>query len=228
MRIDEMAIGVLASGNGSNLQALLDRDLGAPISVVIANRPGARALERAERAGVPAVLIDHTRFDTREGFDRALVEELQRRNVSWVVLAGFMRLIGAPMLEAFPRRIVNIHPSLLPSFPGLHAQRQAIAARVLISGCTVHLVDAGTDTGPILAQAAVPVLPGDDEEQLSRRILEREHQLLPAVVRALVQGRLTARSDGWAHLAGGLPIDDAEAGSWTFAPRVTGQERRPA
>lgn len=187
-------IGVLVSGNGSNLQALIDADLGAPIKVVVCNKPGVKAQDRAEKAGIPFVLLDHREFASRDAFDRALVEALRAYGVTLVVLAGFMRIIGAPMLEAFPQRIVNIHPSLLPSFPGIHAQKQALDAGVKVAGCTVHLVDAGTDTGPILAQAAVPVLPDDDADRLSARILKSEHQLLPMVVRAMVQGRV--RIDG--------------------------------
>lgn len=187
-------IGVLASGNGSNLQALIDAKL--PIRVVIANKPGARALERALAAGIEALLIEHGAFPDRDAFDRALATALKDRGVEWVVLAGFMRIIGAPLLEAFPSRIVNVHPALLPSFPGLHAQRQALEAGVRITGCTVHLVDAGVDTGPILAQAAVPVLDGDDEATLSRRILAAEHQLLSATMRALLASDLDPTTKG--------------------------------
>jgi phosphoribosylglycinamide formyltransferase 1 len=219
-------IGVLASGNGSNLQALIDSELGAPIGVVICNRPGAKALERAERALIPSVLLDHTKFESREAFDRALADELRRRGVTWVVLAGFMRLLGAPMLQAFPHRIINIHPSLLPAFPGVHAQRDAVQAGVKISGCTVHLVDAGTDTGPILAQAAVPVLESDDEKTLAARILAREHQLFPAVVRTVVADRLVIPEDGRRpFLRGGLLLSSKEAatiGDWLPSPFVRG------
>ncbi|MFO0727233.1 MAG: phosphoribosylglycinamide formyltransferase [Myxococcota bacterium] len=186
-------IAVLASGSGSNLGALLAARL--PIRVVISNRPGVKALERATAAGVEALTIDHTTFPQREGFDRAVREALQSRGVEWVVLAGFMRIVGPELLGAFPDRIVNIHPALLPSFPGLHAQRQALLAGARISGCTVHLVDRGMDTGPILAQAAVPVLPSDDERSLSERILAREHQLYPAVVGRLVRGGLRRQAN---------------------------------
>lgn len=212
-----MTLGVLASGNGSNLQALLDAELGAPVRVVVCNKPGARALERARSAGVEGVLLDHTLFADRDAFDRALADALTARGVTWVVLAGFMRIIGPAMLAAYPQRIVNVHPSLLPSFPGLHAQRQALAAGARISGCTVHLVDAGMDTGPILAQAAVPVRADDDEVKLSRRILVREHQLLPAVVRALLRGDLGP--DG--RLSRELPLDPLARvglGEWLASP----------
>ncbi|MCK6551661.1 phosphoribosylglycinamide formyltransferase [Myxococcota bacterium] len=184
-------IGVLASGSGSNLQALIDADLGAPISVVVANVPGAKALERAEKAGIPAVLVDHKAFPDRASFDRALVDVLVAHRVEWVVLAGFMRIVTKVVLDAFPDRVVNIHPALLPSFPGVDAQKRAFDAGVKITGCTVHLVDEGTDTGPILAQAAVPVLATDDALALKQRILRQEHRLFPAVVRALVAGGLT-------------------------------------
>lgn len=184
-------IAVLASGGGSNLQALIDADLGdARIALVIANVPGAMALERARAAGIPALLIDHKQFAGRADFERALVDALAAQDVDWVVLAGFMRILGRALLDRFPHRVVNIHPSLLPAFPGVNAQRRALEAGVKITGCTVHLVDEGTDTGPVLAQAAVPVLPDDDEPRLRARILREEHRLLPAVVRALVAGRL--------------------------------------
>lgn len=183
-------IGVLASGTGSNLQALIEAELGATIAVVIANVPGAGALERAERAGIPAVLIDHRSFSDRASFDEAVVRVLREHQVDWVILAGFMRILTSVVLDAFRHRVVNIHPSLLPSFPGVDAQRRALEAGVKITGCTVHLVDEGTDTGPILAQAAVPVLKDDDEPKLRARILAEEHRLLPFVVRALVAGAL--------------------------------------
>ena len=203
-------IGVLASGNGSNLQALIDAPLPSPIAVVVVNNPDAKAKLRAERVDIPTVVVDHRKFDCRESFDRALVEALRGHGVEWVVLAGFMRIVGAPLLEAFQRRIVNIHPALLPAFPGLHAQAQALAAGVKVSGCTVHLVDAGVDTGPILAQTAVRVLPGDDVAALANRILRQEHRLLPRVVSALVSGSLVEDDDGCrVHLAGFE--DDAEA-----------------
>jgi phosphoribosylglycinamide formyltransferase-1 len=181
-------LAVLASGSGSNLQAILDAPIGAQVAVVIANRPEARALERARARGVPAVLVDHTAFGERAAFDHALAETLAAHGVRWVALAGFMRVVGTPLLERFPGHIVNVHPALLPAFPGLHAQRQALAAGARVAGCTVHLVDAGVDTGPILAQAALLVRDDDDERALSTRILTLEHVLFPAVLDALVRG----------------------------------------
>ncbi len=184
-------IGVLASGSGTNFQALLDADLGGgEIAVLVVNKPSAGAIARAERAGVPVEVVPHRDFSDRAAFDARLVEVLGGYDVDWIVLAGFMRVLTPTFLGAFPSRIVNVHPALLPSFPGVDGQRQALAAGVTITGCTVHLVDSGVDTGPILAQAAVPVLPTDDLAALGRRILEQEHRLLPGVVRAICEGRL--------------------------------------
>lgn len=209
-------IGVLASGSGSNLGALIAAQL--PIRVVIVNRPDVRAIDRAVKAGIEALTIDHTRYASRDDFDRALKDALVARGVKWVVLAGFMRIVGPTLLDAFTDRVVNVHPALLPSFPGLHAQRQALEAGVRIAGCTVHLVDQGTDTGPILAQAAVPVATDDDEASLREKILKREHQLLPAVVQALLLGRLR-RSGARVWLEGGPALGpDLELGAWIMGP----------
>jgi phosphoribosylglycinamide formyltransferase-1 len=188
-------VGVLASGSGTNLQALIGAaakgDLGpARLAVVGANIPGCGALERAAHAGIPTFVLDHKGFASREAFDGALVETLRAHGVELVVLAGFMRLLSATFLGAFPQRIVNIHPALLPAFPGTHAQKQAFVYGVKFAGCTVHFVDGGTDTGPIIAQAVVPVLETDDEESLRARILTEEHRLLPAAVRAVAEGRV--------------------------------------
>jgi phosphoribosylglycinamide formyltransferase-1 len=190
-----MKTGVLASGGGTNLQALIDtwqRGALAPaeLAVVGVNVAGAQALDRAEKADIPTFVLSHRSFASREDFDRALAAELRGRGVELVVLAGFMRVLTPAFLDVFPHRVINIHPALLPAFPGVHAQRQAFEYGVKISGCTVHFVDAGTDTGPIIAQAAVPVLSGDDEESLQKRILAEEHRLLPAVVRAVAAGRV--------------------------------------
>ena len=189
-----LALGVLVSGTGTNLQAILDavsaRRLDADVRVVISNKPEALALERARARGVPAVTLSHKGYATRDAFDAALVEKLREHGVEWVVLAGFMRLLTRTMLEGFKNRIVNIHPSLLPAFPGVDAQKQALDYGVKISGCTVHLVDEGTDTGPILMQRAVPVLDTDDVDALRARILEQEHALLVETLRALARGKL--------------------------------------
>ncbi|WP_309894284.1 phosphoribosylglycinamide formyltransferase [Archangium sp.] len=185
-------LGVLVSGSGSNLQALLDAcarpDFPAEVAVVVSNVPTAFALERARKAGVPAVVLDHKTFGSRADFEKALGETLALAGVEWVCLAGFMRLLGADFLGRFPGKVLNIHPSLLPAFPGLHAQKQALERGVKLAGCTVHFVDPGMDTGPIIAQAVVPVLPGDDEAALSARILQEEHRLYPLVVKLAATG----------------------------------------
>lgn len=190
-----MKVGVLASGSGTNLQALIDAaaqgGLGpAKLTVVGVNVPGCGALERAAKAGIATFVLDHKRFSSRAEFDAALLEALRAHGVELVVLAGFMRLLTPAFLDAFPHRVVNIHPALLPAFPGTHAQRQAFEYGVKVSGCTVHFVDTGTDTGAIIAQKVVSVLDTDDEDQLSARILAEEHRLLPAVVCAIAEGRV--------------------------------------
>jgi phosphoribosylglycinamide formyltransferase-1 len=209
-----MRVGVLASGSGSNLQAILDAcaagRVGAEVAVVICNLPGAKALERARDAGVPAVTLPHRQFASREAYDEELVATLRRHRVDLVCLAGFMRLITPVLLREFQNKILNIHPSLLPAFPGMHAVRQAIAAGVRVAGCTVHVVDEGTDTGPILVQAAVPVLDGDTEETLAARILVQEHRCYPRALALWAQGRVRiegrrVRIDGKApHAASAL------------------------
>ncbi len=189
-----ITIGVLASGSGTNLQAILDAvangTLQARVAIVIANVASAQALDRARAAGVEAIVISHKAYADREAFDTAVVEALRQRGVELVVLAGFMRLVTHVLLDAFPLRIVNVHPALLPAFPGVHAQQQAFDYGVRIAGCTVHFVDRGTDTGPIIAQAAVPVLDEDDEPALRARILAEEHALLPKVLQWIAEGRV--------------------------------------
>jgi phosphoribosylglycinamide formyltransferase 1 len=185
-----MSLAVLASGNGSNLQALLGAAaLGQipEVALVIANQP-CRALERAAEAGVPGQLIPHQDYRTREDFDGALVEAIQGAGANLICLAGFMRLLTPILLRAFPGRVLNIHPSLLPAFPGLHAQRQALNAGARISGCSVHFVDAGTDTGALIAQAAIAIRADDTEATLSARILAEEHRLYPAAVDRVARG----------------------------------------
>jgi phosphoribosylglycinamide formyltransferase-1 len=193
--VARLRLGVLVSGNGTNLQAILDAAragrIDADVSVVISNQPGAYALTRAESAGVKAVSLPHRQFPSREAFDAALVEELRRERVDWVVLAGFMRLLTPGFLAAFPQRVINIHPALLPAFPGAHAIRDALAYGVRVTGCTVHLVDEGVDTGPILDQRAVPVEEGDTEETLAERMHRAEHELYVDVLARLARGRLS-------------------------------------
>jgi phosphoribosylglycinamide formyltransferase 1 len=185
-------IGVLVSGRGSNLQALIDAarrgELGAEVGVVVSNVETALALERARQAGIPAVFRDH-HGKTREAFDTEVVEILREHHVELVCLAGFMRLLSAVFLRAFPSRVLNIHPALLPAFPGLEAQRQAWEHGVKVTGATVHLVDEGLDSGPIVAQEAVKVLSSDTPETLAARILEVEHCLYPRAVRLMLEGR---------------------------------------
>jgi phosphoribosylglycinamide formyltransferase 1 len=191
----KVKLGVLVSGSGTNLGAILDAmrtgALDAEVKLVISNLPNVRALERAQAAGVPTRVISHRDFSDRAAFDAEVALALQNAEVTYIVLAGFMRVLTATFLETFPWRVINIHPALLPAFPGIHAQRQALAYGVKVAGCTVHFVDAGTDTGPIIAQAAVPVLDADTEETLSARILEKEHRLLVAVLAALAAGEVT-------------------------------------
>jgi phosphoribosylglycinamide formyltransferase-1 len=191
-----MNVGVLVSGSGTNLQAILDAGQrcelgGAHVVVVVSNVAGVHALERARTAGVALEVLPHREFVSREAFDAALLALLHRYDVELVALAGFMRLVTATVLDAFPARVLNIHPSLLPAFPGVHAQKQALDYGVRWSGCTVHFVDGGCDTGPILMQTPVPLLDGDDEATLSARILLEEHKLYPAAIRALAEGRVT-------------------------------------
>jgi phosphoribosylglycinamide formyltransferase-1 len=193
-RAEPINIGVLASGRGSNFQAIIDAieagRLDAMIALLVTDRSDATAIDRARRHGVKSVFVDPKAYDSRELFDSAVVAQLKAHQVELVCLAGFMRILTKTILEAFPSRIMNIHPSLLPSFPGLHAQRQAIQYGVKISGATVHFVDDGVDSGPIILQAAVPVNDDDTEESLATRILEQEHQIYPRAVQLFAEGRL--------------------------------------
>jgi phosphoribosylglycinamide formyltransferase-1 len=185
-------LGVLISGRGSNLQSLIDaiedKRLDASIAVVISNKADAGGLERARGAGIESLVLNHRAFPTRDAFDRAVASELRSRGVGLVCLAGFMRVCGAAMLEAFPRRILNIHPSLLPSFPGLHPQLQAIEHGVKLSGVTVHLVDDELDGGPIIVQRVVAVRDDDTPDSLAARILVEEHHAYPEAVRLVLDG----------------------------------------
>ena len=185
-------LAILISGRGSNFEAIADSidagRLDARIAVVISNRPEARGLEIARRRGIPAVVLPSRGLD-REVYDRMLVEEIRRHGADLVCLAGFMRLLSAAFVREFPLRILNIHPSLLPAFPGLDAQHQALEHGVKISGCTVHFVDEYLDAGPIVLQAAVPVLDDDTAETLSARILKEEHRIYTEAIRIVLEGR---------------------------------------
>ena len=194
-RTAPLRVGVLASGRGSNLQAILDAtrlpEFPARVVVVIADRERAMALERAAAAGVPGVFLDPKAYGDREAYDAAMLACLDEHGVELVCLAGFMRILGAAFVRRLRGRLINIHPSLLPAFPGLHAQRQALDHGVKVAGVTVHFVDEGVDTGPIIAQASVPVRDDDTEESLSERILVQEHRLYPDVIRRFAEGDLS-------------------------------------
>lgn len=179
-------LGVLISGRGSNLKAIIDaideKRLDASIAVVISNRAGALGLEHAKKAGIETLVLNHKAFASREDYDRALVDELQKRNVALVCLAGFMRLLSPVFVNAFPNRILNIHPSLLPKYPGLHPQQQALDDGATVSGATVHFVNTELDAGPIVLQRETPVLAGDNADTLAARILTVEHRLYPDAI----------------------------------------------
>ncbi|MDO8445155.1 MAG: phosphoribosylglycinamide formyltransferase [Deltaproteobacteria bacterium] len=193
----KLRLGVLASGSGSNLQAIIDNiesgNLPCEIAVVISDKPDAFALKRVERHGIKTEAVQSKTFQNREGFDTELVKILNSYNVDLVVLAGFMRVVTGVLISAFPMRIMNIHPALLPSFPGLHVQEKALEYGAKFSGCTVHFVDEGVDTGPIIIQAVVPVLDDDTEETLSARILKEEHRIYPYAIRLFAEGRLEVK-----------------------------------
>ncbi len=188
-------IGVLVSGSGSNLQSIMDAcergDVDGRVCIVLSNVEGAYALERARKKGVPTRVISHTDYPDRESFDCELAKALQDSRVDLVALAGFMRVLTPAFLRQFPGRVMNIHPALLPSFPGLHVRQKAIDHGVRFSGCTVHFVDEGVDSGPIIIQAVVPVYPDDTEEDLKDRILRLEHRIYPKAMQLFAQNRLT-------------------------------------
>ncbi len=194
MATRKLRLGVLASGGGTNLQSIIDncqeQKIDAEIVLVLCNNPDARALERAEKADLPHLCINHRDFSDRQSFDQAVVAALREADVELVVLAGFMRIISEVFLEAFPQRIINIHPALLPAFPGLHVQRKALEYGARFSGCTVHLVDNGIDTGPIILQAVVPIFADDDEASLSARILEQEHIIYSQAIQLFAEDRI--------------------------------------
>ncbi|MFA4873965.1 MAG: phosphoribosylglycinamide formyltransferase [bacterium] len=190
----KLPIGVLVSGSGTNLQSIIDASLqgliDAQVRVVVSDVAEAYALARARKSGIPAIAIERNNFSSRPEFEEAIVDTLNERGVELVCLAGFMRIIGATLLEAFPDRIINVHPALLPSFPGLHAQKQALDYGVKVAGCTVHFVDSKTDHGPVIAQASVEVREDDTAETLAARILKEEHRIYPEAIQLYAAGRL--------------------------------------
>lgn len=192
--MNNLKIGVLASGRGSNFQAIIDSIktgyVQARINVLITDNPKAFSLERAEKHGIESLVMISKNYASRDEYFRAIAAELKKRDVELVVLAGFMRIVGKPLLNAYPNSVMNIHPALLPSFPGLHGQKQAHDYGVKITGCTVHFVDEGMDTGPIIIQAAVPVRDDDTEETLSARVLKLEHKIFPEAIKLFADGRI--------------------------------------
>lgn len=188
---------ILISGRGSNLQAIIDAvksgQVSAQIKAVISNVPGVQGLERAKKHGVPAVVINHKDYSDKKAYEAQLLKTIDAYNPDLICLAGYMRIVGEKIIKKYRWKIINIHPALLPQFPGLHAQRQAIEAGVKESGCTVHFVDEGCDTGPIILQKTVPVLPGDTEASLSARILTEEHKLYPKTIQLISEGRVNIK-----------------------------------
>lgn len=193
-----LTIAVLASGGGSNLQAIIDAieagRLGCKVAIVISDKAEAGALARAKKHNIPTEVITKADYPPREDYDKELTRVLKGYNVELVVLAGFMRILSPVMINTFPMKIINIHPALLPSFPGLNVQKAAIEAGVKFSGCTVHFVDSGVDTGPIIIQAVVPVLDNDTIEALSERILKEEHRIYPEAVRLIAEGSIEVKN----------------------------------
>lgn len=205
-----LKIGVLASGRGSNFQAIIDAMetgyIQARINVLITDNPKAFSIERAEKHGIESLVMRPKDYGAREEYFTTIASELKNRGVGLVVLAGFMRIVGKPLLDAYPNSVMNIHPALLPSFPGLHGQKQANDYGVKISGCTVHFVDEGMDTGPIIIQAAVAAKDDDTEETLSARILILEHKIFPEAIKLFAEGRIEMR--GRKVRIKGLVFDD--------------------
>ena len=205
---------ILISGRGSNMEAIVRAQIpGAEVAAVIANRPDAAGLAFAVDHGIVTQVVDHKAYPSREAFDAALADAIDAHRPDLVVLAGFMRVLTDAFVTRYAGRLLNIHPSLLPSFPGLHTHRKALEAGVRVHGATVHFVTPTLDCGPVVIQAAVPVLPGDDEAALARRVLEQEHRIYPQAVRWFVDGRLTL-TDGRVLVQG----ERAQPGGWTVPP----------
>lgn len=204
-------LGILASGRGSNFQAIIDEietgKINATIKLLIVDNPNAYAIERAKKHSIEYLYINPKEFPTKDDFFLKIADELKKKDVELVILAGFMRIVRHPLIKAFPNRIMNIHPALLPSFPGLYGQKQAVDYGVRISGCTVHFVDEGMDTGPVIIQAAVPVSPDDTEDTLSARILKLEHKIFPEAIRLYAEGRLSV--EGRVVKIKGYELEDA-------------------
>jgi len=195
-----MALVVLISGRGSNMRALVEAEL--PVSAVISNLADAQGLDFAAQRGIPTRVVEHRAFPAREDFDRALAAEIDRFSPRLIALAGFMRVLTAPFVARFEGRLVNIHPSLLPAFPGLHTHERALAAGVKVHGCTVHFVTAELDAGPIIVQAAVPVRPADTASALAARVLEQEHVIYPRAAKWFLDGKLAVAGNA-VHVKGG-------------------------
>ena len=208
----KVSIGVLISGSGTNLQAIIDaveaNELDARIEIVLSNRADAYGLIRAKKHGIPTEVLDHKQFPNREAFDQAVVDHLRAHGVELVILAGFMRLLSPVFVTAYSNRIMNIHPALLPAFPGLNVQRKAVEHGVRFSGCTVHFVNEECDEGPIIIQAVVPVFPDDTEQSLAARILKQEHRIYPRAIQLYSEGRL--RVEGRRVVVNGLTKDEQQ------------------
>jgi phosphoribosylglycinamide formyltransferase 1 len=200
---------ILISGRGSNMRSIVEAGTGLEVKAVVSNRPEAAGLAWAAAQGLATEVVDHKAFAGREAFDEALAARIEAHGPDLVLLAGFMRIFTPAFIERFAGRIVNIHPSLLPAFPGLHTHRSALAAGVKVHGCTVHMVTAALDSGPIIGQAAVPVMPGDTEESLAARVLAAEHRLYPQVVRWFVEGRVELPPGGPVRVCGAGVAADA-------------------
>jgi|TARA_Y100001949_G_scaffold136265_1_gene117808 phosphoribosylglycinamide formyltransferase-1 len=194
MPLNIFKLAVLVSGRGSNLQAIIDsidrEELDAHLSIVISNTKDAMALKRAEKHGIKTIFIDPSTYLNSKEYDKALVLKLKEFSIDLICLAGYMRILGEEVIQTFEKKIINIHPSLLPAFPGLNAQKQAINHGVKFSGCTVHFVDSGVDSGPIILQTVVPVYDNDDEKSLSKRILEQEHYLYPKAIKMIQEKKI--------------------------------------
>ncbi len=212
MTINKTRIAIFISGRGSNMDAILDaceaQDYPAEPVLVLANKPDAKGLDAARARGIAAVAVDHKAYDSRESFEKAIQAELSKANVEFIALAGFMRVLTEWFISRWEGRMINIHPSLLPSFPGLHTHRRAIDAGCRLTGCSVHYVTAGVDEGPIIGQAVVPIFKGDDEDTLAARVLKTEHKLYPACLRAVLENQ---------DRAGCVSVNEDEANSFIIS-----------